>query len=217
MPHPISISYTKQRHSLAFKYSKWYYNTQKLILAQNYRTCCDNSSQVRVFHDGKKKKKRFSRPYLTKWLGLWPTLSIPLCSSSKKIPTGREMGLKYSTGMPSFAKAVSKRTKAKWQKVSVTNECYLMDTEESKFTLEWKHSIHFFNLAIHQVVDKCVYINMCIYMYIEKWRKSKQKNMIKYFSSEGKGILFINGCHLTYFWTWRILWWNLNHKEIGVP
>lgn len=44
---------------------------------------------------------------------------------------------KASTGVPSFVKAAPKKTEAKPQIVAVTNECYLMDSEESKFTLQF--------------------------------------------------------------------------------
>lgn len=45
VPHWTSVFHTQQGHKLAFKYSKQYFNLQKLTLAQKHRACCENHSQ----------------------------------------------------------------------------------------------------------------------------------------------------------------------------
>lgn len=92
--------------------------------------------------------------------------------------------------MPSFVKAAPEKTEAKPLIGPVTNECYLMDSEETKFTLQ-------FNTAF----TSCILLNTrcLLYMCVKAEALSKKKNMYKYSSSGEKSILFIDASHLIHF------------------
>lgn len=45
--------------------------------------------------------------------------------------------------MPSVVKVAPEKTQARPQTAAVTNECYLMDSEESKFTLQFNIAFTF--------------------------------------------------------------------------
>lgn len=77
--------------------------------------------------------------------------------------------------MPSFLKAAPEKTKAKPQRAAVTNERYLMDSEESKFTLQ-------FNMAFTSSILLCT---RCM-LYIHVKAEAVSKNCVLIFFLWGK-------------------------------
>lgn len=67
--------------------------------------------------------------------------------------------------MPSFVTAAPEKIEAKQQKAAVTNECYLTDSEESKFTLR-------FNIAFTSSI--LLYTRCLLYIHVKAEAVSKK-------------------------------------------
>jgi len=71
--------------------------------------------------------------------------------------------------MPSFVKTAPEKAEAKRQTVAVTNECYLMGSEKSKFTLQ-------FNIAFTSSV--LLYTRCLLYIHVKAEAVSKKQLQI---------------------------------------